>query len=421
MKYDVVVIGSGMSGLVAAAKAVSLRKTTLVITKGQGVLPLTTGCIDFWGFRLPNPAAVAANPFREIRELASAKPEHPYAKVLDTMAASVEFFQEIMQASHCLYQGSIQENQRVLTALGTERISALVPSSMVIRRPEKIETIIAVGFKNYPDFFPQMFLDNLKQTSLPPAAKKISLHLDLGIKATLRSGHLSTLLAREDVLREIIAQLRKELAANGIGLPASQEERLLVVFPAVLGREPAPAVWKRLTESLQAQVVEAPGLPPSIPGQRLHQALTTYGRRQGAEFCYNAAVTGFHAANGKVAALLVQDVSYATRTIEAGSVILATGSFMGGGLVAKKQSLVEPIFQLPVVNPVNQGEQARFLSPAGQVFLQAGLEVDGQLRPLDGFANLYAVGSLLAHSNYAAEKSGLGIALATGYKAGCLA
>jgi glycerol-3-phosphate dehydrogenase subunit B len=94
---------------------------------------------------------------------------------------------------------------------------------------------------------------------------------------------------------------------------------------------------------------------------------------------------------------------------------------MGGGLVAKKQSLVEPIFQLPVVNPVNQGEQARFLSPAGQVFLQAGLEVDGQLRPPDGFANLYAVGSLLAHSNYAAEKSGLGIALATGYKAGCLA
>jgi glycerol-3-phosphate dehydrogenase subunit B len=69
MKYDVVIIGSGMSGLVAAARAVTRGKSTIIITKGQGMLPLTTGCIDFWGYQLDNPKIPALNPYQEIQKL----------------------------------------------------------------------------------------------------------------------------------------------------------------------------------------------------------------------------------------------------------------------------------------------------------------------------------------------------------------
>jgi len=55
MKYDVVIIGAGMAGLVAAARTASRGKKTLLIAKGEGVLPLTSGCIDFWGYQLDNP------------------------------------------------------------------------------------------------------------------------------------------------------------------------------------------------------------------------------------------------------------------------------------------------------------------------------------------------------------------------------
>lgn len=421
MKYDVVVIGSGMSGFMAAAKAVSRNKNTLVITKGQGMLPLTSGCIDFWGYQLDNPKVSVANPYEEILKLALRKPEHPYAKVLDVIVESVEFFKEVLQASGCILAGSIYENKKVLTALGTERITALVPPSMLIKEPHKIKKIIAVGFKNYTDFFPQMFLDNLNSASFPET-EKYSLTIDLGIKENLRSNHLSLLLEREDVLAKVINEIQSRPIERGTKIKdQEQDDSLLIVFPAVLGRSWDHAIYKRLTQSLSAQVIEVPGLPPSIPGQRLHKALTLYLRKQGAVFSYNSVVTDFAIKNERIASVLVQDSSKTTRIIEAESIILATGSFIGGGLVAKKNSILEPIFKLPVINPNHQDDESHLLSIEGQAFLNAGLEVDNQLRPLKNINNLYAVGSILANANYAAEKSGLGVALATGYKAGSLA
>lgn len=419
MKYEVVVIGSGMSGLMAAAKAVSRKKSTLVITKGQGALPLTSGCIDFWGYQLDNPNVSVTNPYEEIAKLARRKPEHPYAKVLDVIPESADFLKEILQSSGCMLAGSIYENQKVLTALGTERIAALIPPSMVIKEPQRVKRVLAVGFKNYPDFFPQMFLDNLHNTSFSDT-EKIPLTIDLGIKETLRSNHLSLLLEREDVLAKVIDEIKERLGKQGVKIQ-ERDNRVLIVFPAVLGKSSDQAICQKLIQSLAAQVIEVPGLPPSIPGQRLHQALTVYLRQRGAEFRYNCEVTDFTAEKGRIASVVVQDSSHTDHIIEAGSIILATGSFMGGGLAAKKDSIIEPIFKLPVTNPIYQEEETHFLSLKGQAFLSAGLEVDGELRPLKDINNLYAVGSILAHSNYAAEKSGLGVALTTGYKAGSLA
>lgn len=426
MKYDVVVIGSGMSGLMAAAKAVSRNKNTLVITKGQGMLPLTSGCIDFWGYQLDNSKAPVSNPYEEIHKLVLRKPEHPYAKVLDVIVESAEFFKEVLQASGCIMAGSIYENKKVLTALGTERITALIPPSMIIKESHKIKKIIAVEFKNYTDFFPQMFLDNLNSTSFSET-EKYSLTIDLGIKENLRSNHLGLLLERESVLTKVINEIQSNLMEQGINTKEQkqkqkqeQDNSMLIVFPAVLGRSSDYAIYKRLTQCLSTQVIEVPGLPPSIPGQRLQKALTHYLRKQGAEFRYNSEVTDFTTKNERITSVMVQDSSDTTRIIEAKSIILATGSFIGGGLVAKKNSLLEPIFKLPVINP-HQDDESYLLSIKGQPFLNAGLEVDNLLRPLKDINNLYAVGSILANTNYAAEKSGLGVALSTGYKAGSLA
>jgi glycerol-3-phosphate dehydrogenase subunit B len=179
-------------------------------------------------------------------------------------------------------------------------------------------------------------------------------------------------------------------------------------------------VWKPLKDALAAQVIEVPGLPPSIPGQRLHKALGLFLRKLGAEFRHNLEVVDFTAENDSIRTLVAKDSSNTTHQIEAGSVILASGSYIGGGLVAKKDSLLEPVFKLPVMNPQPRSE-THLLSVEGQSFLSAGIEVDDQLRPLNRFVNLHAVGSILAHSNYASEKSGLGVAIASGYKAGNLA
>ena len=50
MFYDVIVIGAGLSGLMAAEAAQSQGARVLLLAKGMGSLPLTTGCIDGLGY-----------------------------------------------------------------------------------------------------------------------------------------------------------------------------------------------------------------------------------------------------------------------------------------------------------------------------------------------------------------------------------
>lgn len=419
MTYDVVVIGSGMSGLIAAAKAVSGNKRTLVITKGQGVLPLTSGCIDLWGYQLDDSGQMAANPYEEICKLAAVNPEHPYARTIDILAESMDFLREVLESSGYILSGNIFRNQKVLTALGTERVSALVPPSMSISKADEIKTIIAIGFKNYPEFFPQMFLDNLQRSSFPDAVK-IPLIIDLGIKEIIKTGYLSNLLEKDTILHKLDIEIRTMLAQYGFDMKESMNDSMLVVFPAVLGRSPDHGIWQKLRDSLGAQVIEVPGLPPSVPGQRLYKAMMGYLRRLGTEVRHNCQVVDFTAEYNRITSLTVKDSSDQDFPIPTKSVILASGSFIGGGLVAKKESVIEPLFNLPVTAPVRQGEESHFLSLDGQQFLWSGVETDENLRPLPGIENLYAVGSILSHYSYAAEKNGLGVAIATGYKAGCL-
>ena len=183
-----------------------------------------------------NPKVSLSNPYEEIQKLALQKPEHPYAKVLDVIVESVEFFKEVLQTPGYILAGSIYENKKVLTALGTQRITALVPPSMVIKESHKIKKIIAVGFKSYTDFFPQMFLDNLNSTSFSET-EKYSLTIDLGIKENLRSNHLTLLLEREDVLAKVINEIQSRPMERGTKIKdQEQDNSMLIIFPAVLGR-----------------------------------------------------------------------------------------------------------------------------------------------------------------------------------------
>jgi anaerobic glycerol-3-phosphate dehydrogenase len=50
MFYDVIVIGAGLAGLMAAEAAQSQGARVLILAKGMGSLPLMTGCIDGLGY-----------------------------------------------------------------------------------------------------------------------------------------------------------------------------------------------------------------------------------------------------------------------------------------------------------------------------------------------------------------------------------
>ena len=106
------------------------------------------------------------------------------------------------------------------------------------------------------------------------------------------------------------------------------------------------------------------------------------------------------------------------------NVLLATGRFLGKGLVAERQGIREALLDLPVRQPENRSHwhRKRFLDPRGHAINLAGIEVDDQFRPVnpDGQvldANLHAAGSILAHQDWIRTKSGTGLAVATAFGA----
>jgi glycerol-3-phosphate dehydrogenase subunit B len=112
----------------------------------------------------------------------------------------------------------------------------------------------------------------------------------------------------------------------------------------------------------------------------------------------------------------------------ASAYVLATGKFMGGGLDAQPNRVFETLLDLPVQYPQNRKEwfNPQLLTPAGQPFNSFGVEVNENLQPVDStgkiiYQNLFAAGGILAHADSMAEKSGGGVAIATGYLAGELA
>jgi glycerol-3-phosphate dehydrogenase subunit B len=110
--------------------------------------------------------------------------------------------------------------------------------------------------------------------------------------------------------------------------------------------------------------------------------------------------------------------------VRARGVVLASGRFLGKGLSADRKQIREPIFNLPVDQPVKRNEWHcyEFLDPNGHPVNRAGLVTDDRFRPLDRSGNiahekLFAAGSILAHQDWMRQKCGSGLAIATAYAA----
>ncbi|MDE7443258.1 MAG: FAD-binding protein, partial [Muribaculaceae bacterium] len=96
--------------------------------------------------------------------------------------------------------------------------------------------------------------------------------------------------------------------------------------------------------------------------------------------------------------------------------ILAGGSFFSHGLVARPDSITEPIFGLDVHTEGSRGDWFNKDLYSDQPFMKFGIRTDGQFRTMKNGAiipNLYGCGSILAGANAMKEGSGAGIAILT--------
>jgi glycerol-3-phosphate dehydrogenase subunit B len=194
-------------------------------------------------------------------------------------------------------------------------------------------------------------------------------------------------------------------------------------LPAVLGLRDPAAVLKTLETITGARVFEIPMLPPSIPGTRIFHRFREDLIAKGADFRMGHPVSGAMVKDGRCEGISIDNPPLIAE-YRADRFILATGRFLGGGLWAEMDRIIEPVFDIPVFQPGERGQWfgERFFGPEAHPIHRAGVVTDADLRPVDAagrvfLANVRAAGSILAHHQAIEEKSREGIDIATGFLA----
>jgi glycerol-3-phosphate dehydrogenase subunit B len=405
MQDDVIVIGAGYAGLMAATVAARRGARVRLIAKGNGGTHLKTGCIDVLGYR--DGTRVEA----PLKVIAHSEPSHPYGVIgVEAVRAALAIFSEIMAAEGYPFAGDGERNWLLPTAIGAVRPTALAPATMAAGDLTRPEAMAVVGFHNFKDFYPRLLADNLSKAVPHLEVKAITL-VAPGLEDEADLAPMTLARTFDDpAFRERLAHaLKPDL--RGI---------VRVGFPALLGLKDAPAAVADLEQRLEARVFEIPTLPPSIPGIRTFMIFDRVLRRLGARVQLGHPVIGRKSDGHRLTAVTTSSAAR-PKDWRAGEFVLATGGVASGGImVDSRRRATETVFDLPVAH----AEQALSLNasyfdphPASQI----GLAVDDLLRPLDAagtpaFINLRAAGQLLAGAEPWREKSGEGISLGSGYK-----
>ena len=415
MFYDVIVIGAGLAGLMAAESAADTGAKVLLLAKGLGSLPLTTGCIDVLGYFPATSKTPLASPFSKIKRIPA---QHPYGKVgTEGLAAALSHFHRILASENYPYQGSGEKNILIPTSLGSLHPTALVPETFREGDLSISGSVLLLGFEGLKDFFPHFAAENLNLLHQKGAASSvfraaILKRPDLGEKV-LNGLSLASAFEKED-FRAAFAKEIRSLVRPGEKLG----------LPAVLGIDSPRKVWSDLQKRVGAPIFEIPLPPPSVPGLRLQRILRSNFQKKGGRLFIGFSELAPVIENSRIVGLTLGD-SRRNVPHRAAAFVLATGQFVGGGLDSERNRIFETLFNLPLRYPENRKDWFRspLLSPSGQPFNAFGVEVDRNLQPVDlqgeiVYANLFAAGGIISHGDSMNEKSGGGIAVSTGYLAG---
>ena len=384
--YDVVVIGGGMSGLMASLYLAGKRFKTALISRGDPVCSLSTGCID-----------LLSSPPHPLEGLVDLPREHPYHLVgRKGIEEAFKIFKEIMAAAGIHYVGSVKNNREILTPIGTFKTTCLVPVTMADSEGCTEGYIHMISFKGIKDFYPSYITSRLKNIGF-------SLY-DAGVSSTLG---IATRFEEKGFLEGFIAWL------EGLEIPAGK-----VALPAVLGLKNPDGIREEIAQRIGRDVFEIPTLPPSIPGLRLFRSLKGVLRERGGDLYWGKAISSVECHGSQIEAVTLSASGRPSR-VQGRVFILATGSFVSGGLFATSSAVKETVFDIPVFVPGARKDWFwNDFFTAGHPIEKAGLEVDGSFRPLHSrLENLFACGSILAHAEIMKNHCGHGLAIATGLKA----
>lgn len=313
-RFDVLVIGAGLAGLVAALAAARRGVRVAILAQGWGLLELSSGAIT------AGPPGGRPN-LEELAHLLRLTPE----QVLEALAFLQE---ELLAAGLPYWVGREGTPHGMIDAWGNRVPVWGAPESLLV--PPELDNLTrfpVITWEELQGFYPALMAQPDWDGRLDLVRLKLK---DLGVGV---QGWSTVQLARyfenefsenPSCLLRLGRQIRQALMSKG----SVARRGGALGFPAVLGLGKSSSIIGQLEALLGCRVVEIATLPPSVSGLRVAKALRQRARELGITLVLGFPVVAQRVGNRWQAAVTGIGAPYGA---EGRSLILATGGLVGGG------------------------------------------------------------------------------------------
>jgi len=301
-RFDLIVVGAGISGMTAAAAAGSQGLRVGLVNTGLGQFVFGAGCIES---RQP---------------LANEAPQ--------VLEEAIAFFCAMTRHAGCPFHGGLGVRRHLPTIMGSFQTVALAPFYLWNSDTDEPSRAAVVGIKGLSSFdatfATERLTDNARRSGFNSTyvAREITLTREPGtVPSTLQ---FANRFDRDPTFRQELLEALKPFTRDCD----------LIILPGMLGlhsREPEISEFER---ALDCPLCELPTLPPSVPGLRLFHALEAHLRKIGVEFFSGFSVQSLDIGDGRCAGVWV-DIPARPRHLLSESVILASGQFSASLLGAE--------------------------------------------------------------------------------------
>lgn len=407
MKYDTIIIGGGLAGLVAGLRIVGQGRSVAIVSMGQSALHFNSGSLSLLGH---DGRSEVVHPLDAMESLPGS---HPYAKVgVGRIKDILPRIKPMFADAGIRLRGSSDRNHYRLTPIGMFKPAWLTMEEYASAEdPDNTGwgKTLAVNISGFLDFYPTFIARGLQ---------------NVGVDCEVRHFTAPCL----DVLRRSSTEMRAANIARtvddaGLGQVAAAINRLVreasvstVIMPAVFGLNDCRPVDK-LRDMVDGRLMLVPTMPMSVGGMRMQIRLRERFRELGGAYLLGDKVSRGVFDGDRLSAVYTDNFGY--MKLSADHFIFAAGSFFGHGLESTPQTVGEPVFGLDVDAPAGRGGRCSDDLFAAQEYMSYGVMTDDALKVYRGgrrVDNFYAVGSALSGCNSMKEGSGAGVALMTAMK-----
>ena len=397
MKFDTIIIGGGLSGLVAGIDLSRKGQKCLVVSSGQSALHFFSGSFEL--------CSLADNPYEGIATLGEG---HPYTKMgSETVAELSAKVKPLFKEVGITLKGVKDANHWRITPLGVLKRAWLTMdeyATIPVDGQMPWKKVAILNIDGFLDFHTSYIAAGLEAKGVECSVHAISM------PELERLRQNPTEMRSTNIAKTLTGDLIGALAAR---INEFAQDVDAVLMPAVVGLTGSTDVV-RLKEKVDRPLHFLATLPPSVPGIRVQMMLKKHFQKLGGVYMLGDSVVSGEFEGGKLKSIKTNN--HGDTEFEADNFILASGSFFSKGLASNIDGVYEPIFGLDVDSLDVRSEWYKRNLFDAQPYMSFGVATDNEFHVKkngEPVENVYAAGSVLSGFHPMKQGCGAGVSILT--------